>query len=352
MNILFMIGNGFDVNVGLKTKFEDFMPHYVEKTVNDKIIREFKDVIVKEGYETWSDFEKQLGLYAKDFDASTKANFIHCRDDFVDGLIEYLREQEARVDLKNKNADVVTAFVDSLTNFYRNNRLRSGSARDIATTFDVSRNERHFYRFMTFNYTQVFDTCINVLRRQHPLPLHHDGSNTPDSIAIPLHIHGTLDEDMLIGVDNTSQIANDKLSNDNSFSDNLIKSQMNGWLRNGNHARGMELIESSHIICVFGMSLGETDLMWWEKLGKWLFDNNDRHLVLWEYDPNYTRSNPRDFRRFDGRVIRRFFDRSNLSTTEQDDVENRIHVGFNCGGENDLFNIKLAEPEKIEFGAV
>ena len=34
MNITFMIGNGFDVGLGLPSKFKDFFPTYVEDSKN------------------------------------------------------------------------------------------------------------------------------------------------------------------------------------------------------------------------------------------------------------------------------------------------------------------------------
>lgn len=42
MNITFFIGNGFDVGMGLHSKFSDYFPRYIEESANkNKIIRRF-----------------------------------------------------------------------------------------------------------------------------------------------------------------------------------------------------------------------------------------------------------------------------------------------------------------------
>lgn len=39
MNITFFIGNGFDINIGLKTKYSDFLYYYLDS----KKLENFKD---------------------------------------------------------------------------------------------------------------------------------------------------------------------------------------------------------------------------------------------------------------------------------------------------------------------
>jgi hypothetical protein len=40
----------------------------------------------------------------------------------------------------------------------------------------------------------------------------------------------------------------------------------------------IKIIENSHIICVFGASIGETDERWWNVIGKWL--KGDKILII------------------------------------------------------------------------
>ena len=39
MNITFLIGNGFDINLGLKTRYSDFYPYFIEKSTETNMIR-------------------------------------------------------------------------------------------------------------------------------------------------------------------------------------------------------------------------------------------------------------------------------------------------------------------------
>jgi len=344
MNILFMIGNGFDVGVGLKTKFDDFLPYYVDKVKShDKAIIKFKEDIVRDGYETWADFEKKLGLYTQDFNIDTKEDFFTCRDDFVDELINYLREEEKNARFTGAGS-IIDVFVDSLTGFHKKNRLLEGSAVSIAQAFAQHRNFRHHYNFITFNYTNVLTSCVNILRKlSSPITHNTSSGRVADMITEPLHIHGTLDDGVLIGVNDESAIAQDVFSVDPDFASRFVKPGMNALLKNTKHEKGAELVNSSDIICVFGMSMGETDATWWQLIANWLLENNGRQLVLWDYVPSYSRANPANTIKHNQRVANRFFDIVDMTGEERRLVEDQVHVGINSGGENDLFKITLAD---------
>lgn len=42
MNITFMIGNGFDLHLGMKTRFIDMYDGYIKSASKDDVIRNFK----------------------------------------------------------------------------------------------------------------------------------------------------------------------------------------------------------------------------------------------------------------------------------------------------------------------
>ena len=58
MNITFMIGNGFDLQLGLKTRYIDFYNYYIAKNNNDMIAKS-----INENYDLWSDLEVGLGEF-------------------------------------------------------------------------------------------------------------------------------------------------------------------------------------------------------------------------------------------------------------------------------------------------
>ena len=85
---------------------------------------------------------------------------------------------------------------------------------------------------------------------------------------------------MILGVNDESQIINDFLKEKKDFKDIFIKERMNEELGQGKIEVATNMIERSSIICVFGMSIGDTDKMWWEKLIDWLWKNSNNKLII------------------------------------------------------------------------
>ena len=68
MNITFLIGNGFDIGVEMKSKFKDFFPIYKDKSVKRSTHIKQLSENIEGNYKTWADFEKKLGVYTENFD--------------------------------------------------------------------------------------------------------------------------------------------------------------------------------------------------------------------------------------------------------------------------------------------
>ena len=96
-NITFMIGNGFDLKMGLKSKYSDIYNVYTDDSnrTDTTIFENFKDVLRKDSpkYENWSDFEKAMGEHAKDFE--NQSDYVECIRDFRKTMQKCLsKEQE------------------------------------------------------------------------------------------------------------------------------------------------------------------------------------------------------------------------------------------------------------------
>lgn len=92
MNVTFLIGNGFDLGIGLKTAYTDFFAVYCSKREGDApIIDSFKNQL-QDDYETWSDFEKAFGEYAgQALDADC---YLKVFENFEVEFSDYLRNEE------------------------------------------------------------------------------------------------------------------------------------------------------------------------------------------------------------------------------------------------------------------
>ncbi len=64
MQILYIIGNGFDLNLGLETSYNHFYTYYNTVKSDNKNVQKLKENISKT-YNSWSDLELELGNYTQ-----------------------------------------------------------------------------------------------------------------------------------------------------------------------------------------------------------------------------------------------------------------------------------------------
>ena len=74
MNITFLIGNGFDLGIGLNTGYENFYDEYskIQATDNTNILSfktmlDNRNMLEESKIIDWSDFEKAFGQHSADF---------------------------------------------------------------------------------------------------------------------------------------------------------------------------------------------------------------------------------------------------------------------------------------------
>ncbi|HCI65442.1 MAG TPA: hypothetical protein DER12_02225 [Lachnospiraceae bacterium] len=95
MNITFMIGNGFDLNIGLKTRYKDFILEYLKIDTKDDMLKKFKQDIDRNA-DLWSSAELAFGQYTNEFSCEKNEveTFANCHENFCVNLAEYLKKQE------------------------------------------------------------------------------------------------------------------------------------------------------------------------------------------------------------------------------------------------------------------
>ncbi len=154
MRITFMIGNGFDKSVGLKSGYDDFYNSLPENTEND-IIKS-----IKADTALWSDMEESLGRYYTEEIAKNQDRFMTQKHELEILLEEYLLEEQKKADYK-KNEDISAEMKRSILEFYK-----SLAAKDSRAVTDLlgAITEPVRYSFIVFNYTNVFENCINLMK--------------------------------------------------------------------------------------------------------------------------------------------------------------------------------------------
>lgn len=118
MNITFLVGNGFDINLGLKTKYTNFYPYYCGKKHNDMLGK-----AIAGNYECWADLEAELGKYLGNVNPDQIDEFLDSKATLEADLAEYLRMQEQRVSLSNYH--VTGQFQKNVVEFYSEFSSRS-----------------------------------------------------------------------------------------------------------------------------------------------------------------------------------------------------------------------------------
>lgn len=279
MNITFMIGNGFDIKMGLKSKYSDIYQVYTSdnNTNNNSIIQKFKEVLRKDSpkYENWSDFEKAMGEHAKDFE--NQDDYVRCIRDFRNTMQNCLsKEQEdfQKKFSKMNKEELYKVFYNSLYNFY------DLETKNTINAIEKMKNEenRFQFSFLNFNYTNVLDTFIEYFKEINR-------KYFVDIFKNSIHVHGTLDDNIVLGVDNEGQLyANFEITD--SVRRTFVKPFFNENTDIQKIQTAKFIINSSNIICVYGMSLGDTDQTWKNLIVKWLLDDDSHLLFYFKYPPS------------------------------------------------------------------
>ena len=151
-----------------------------------------------------------------------------------------------------------------------------------------------------------------------------------------LHIHGELPGTAITGVDNENQIANKGWIQDDRFMQMLIKPAINRRAGRLVDDELIRLIDQSGIICIFGMSLGETDATWWKRIADWLIVG-DRRLIIFTHK-NESERPLTDIERFiqENRKRDDFMHVASVVPEKRQSVEDKIYVV-----ETSLFNTNL-----------
>ena len=96
MNITFLIGNGFDRNLGLNTTYSDFVRVYKSSNAKNDRLKSFREYI-SENEELWSSAEVEMGRYTDQFESGDGAAFYECHKDFCEHLAEYLKNEAQKM---------------------------------------------------------------------------------------------------------------------------------------------------------------------------------------------------------------------------------------------------------------
>ncbi len=270
MSTVFLIGNGFDLNCGLKTAYTDVYAEYIKVSSDNPVISRFKAEI-ESNYDNWCDFEKGMAEYAGKLESEDE--LLVCLRDFRSFLNSYLlRIENYFLRIMNFSLDIREAIeyecISSIKGFYKGitNHLTTKIEQSIPLMLgNIS--------FISFNYTTVLDQILRFT---------YEGKEIPEII----HIHGTInvsEPDIVLGIDNEDQIKV-KYALSKRSKRAFIKPVFNSEFDIERVERAQRLIKEARIICIYGMSLGVTDDYWSNYVLSVLIHDVRIELFLFQFD--------------------------------------------------------------------
>jgi|GEM_PF-1590230 hypothetical protein len=309
-SVTFLIGNGFDLKVGLETHYTDFYKIYTRENANDsKNIKRFKREILKDetdGWKNWMDFEIGMGQQSSCFNGDHQVeDFIECFSNFVECFNKYLITECKSINWGSVSTVIYGKFIESVTHFYM--YVKSVLRSTIRKYIHHSLGEVAKLNFIQFNYTNTFDELIKRSNLSNQLSVLLNSSsdnalNSPNQLGANLHVHGEMNgKHPTIGVNDETQISNETIRKDLRSGSIFIKPKFLDILQNNNvnqnipRTDALNVIAESDLICTFGVSLGASDKFWWEKIGKWLTNSNGVFIIFDKCGMADNGTSPMDF---------------------------------------------------------
>ena len=327
MNITYIVGNGLDLQYGLKTRYKDFYEFqnkvYISRKENEE---EYSNFIYESlfsdevnDYENWSDFELSSGKLTKDNDLISssiemKEVFIDDFSEVVDDLREYLRLQQEQ----NLEEGIVIDFVSTLNDMKNSLPLINQSA--IEKKYKENLYQHDIVNILTLNYTNVFDRLYDRSGKSFENKLRNNSYNF--YIRSPIHVHGTVDICTVLGVSDDTQISN---GFDEEQKESLIKNLVLKNYRENMDVKNSNIIKNSDIIILYGVSLGETDRYIWSQIAERSISGSVP-VIIYNYVPHFDPGNPTRVKRLYKMVEDKFIQNSGIDLESEKKLRDNLIV--------------------------
>lgn len=235
MNILYILGNGFDKAQGMATSYPEFYRYLMDNSENCSDLMRFLKEEINGDKELWSDMEVAFGHLTSKIENSVDFDDLYF--ELNDYLQEYLKEEETKfvpsTELKSK---FIRDFLTPSKNLEPLDKERFlDSTKAFGTVKDVY--------VMTLNYTNTLEKLLSL--NNNTTSKNFSNSEVLRNI---IHVHGRLDDSIIIGVDNETQIANPYFRSNQDVRDLLIKEESNEAMKEIRHLTCKSYIDKANII--------------------------------------------------------------------------------------------------------
>lgn len=261
MNILYIVGNGLDIQYGLKTKYSDFyeyqIPIYTERKNTENYFNIIYDNILMDentNWENWSDLELALGELTKNLEVNEE-EFMNALDDLNEDLNNYLSIVQNKFDLTGKTIDIQK----NLKEIY--SQIPDGSKERVLQFIQSFSIATDYINILTLNYTNILDRLLEKEKNKEYKSFR--SHNYGCFIKNVEHAHGTLEFSLILGVSDETQLSKEYKKSNKKY---LIKETIHDQARDNRHFKNFNLIDWADLIIIFGTSVGATDGYLWKKI--------------------------------------------------------------------------------------
>ena len=288
MKITIIVGNGFDIGLGLKTSYSDFISKYADLSQpHDPHTLEYKlkDQINKNKL-SWADAEVAFAKLSfnsmlkecKKFDES----FLDLLSRFQDALVKYLESEEKRFVFTKVNDELKYEFVQQIIG----STIEGLRPEKQGEFIEQLKAETVTLQGINFNYTRTFDGLLPSLDDDFKVVL-KDGSKVQIKMGEIVHIHGTLKEkNAIFGVSDPQLIETKRIRELCQLGRIFLKEYQDDELGLKGYESAKNLIRDVDVILIFGTSMGLSDSSWLSTLLFYLGMNNKLRIMLHLYSQN------------------------------------------------------------------
>lgn len=191
--------------------------------------------------------------------------YVEAYENVRDQLATYLKEVD-KIVIPNLDNHAIRFFTDILKiGTYLDNKPKR-EYRNFLLSLDTSEIN---LSIVNFNYTSTIEKMMN---------LHDSYEKDKQKIVFKQieHVHQNLDNGILMGVNDISQIKNEQFRKLFDVRSLMVKPFINQEFAADNDTRSFAAIENADVIILFGTSLGVTDQIWWNFIRANVFSKNKR----------------------------------------------------------------------------
>ena len=274
MNILYILGNGFDKAQGMATSYPEFYNYLMTNSDNCGDMLQLLKNEISDDKELWSDMEIAFGYFTSKI--KNPEDFEELFFELNEYLQEYLKIEDSKfMPSTNLKSKFISDFLTPSKNLEPLDKQRFlDETKSFGTAKDLY--------VMTLNYTNTLEKLLSL----NDKTVTKSFSST-ETLRNIIHVHGRLDDSIIIGVDNETQIANPYFRSNQDVRDLLIKEESNEAMKEIRHLICKSYIDKANIIILYGVSLGITDNCWWKLIGSNLKSRKNLVIIQHLYEPSF-----------------------------------------------------------------